>query len=88
MQLIVKTKNNSSVTFAAEVLGKHSVLVGNMLDYVEIPSKEEMVLPFYNISNETMLKIKAFLEGFDPNAGPERPVTSENCRIEQIFKDD
>lgn len=47
-----------------------------------------MVLPFYNISNETMLKIKAFLEGFDSYAGPVRPVTSENCKIEQIFKDD
>ena len=88
MQLIVKTKNNSSVAFAAEVLGKHSVLVGNMLDYVEIPSKEEMVLPFYNITNGTMLKIKAFLEGFDTNAGPERPVTAENCTVEQIFKAD
>ena len=88
MQLIVKTKNNGSVPFAAEVLGKHSVLVGNMLDYVEIPSKEEMVLPFYNISKATMLKIKAFLEGFDASAGPERPVTSANCTIEQIFKAD
>ena len=52
-----------------------------MLDYVEI-NKEEMILPFYNISTASMNKIKDFLEGFDKMAAPIRPVTSENCTVD------
>ncbi len=53
MLIVLKTKSGQKVKIEAQLLGKYSELVGNMLDQIE--EKEEILLPFYNISEETMV---------------------------------
>ena len=48
--------------------------------------KDNLLLPFYNISEATMQRVKSFLENFNPFVEMKKPVTSEN--METVFDAD
>ena len=87
--LVLNTQDNKKVKFEAEQLKKHSVLIGYMLDFKsKEQEKPEMVLPFHNINEATMLLVKKFLDNFSESKPPNRPITTENSEFETVFADD
>ena len=54
--LILKTSQNGSVEVESKLMAKYTVLIGNMLDTVTFEEgKDKIILPFRNISTDTML---------------------------------
>ena len=101
--LILKTKDKKSVKIKSNLLRKYSNLIGNMLETTTMDAndggtdqgkegaaekKQEIMLPFYNITSDTINQIIDFLEKFDPTAKLNLPVTATNIKIEQIFQND
>ena len=64
---------------------KYCKLVENMLDGAD-DQKENILLPFYNVSQETMQRVKEFLLNFDPFVELPKPVTRDN--MDSIFDKD
>ena len=86
--LYLKTSDNKKVEMEAEILKQYSHLVGNMLDSSKIEDMKDKVLPFYNITSETMEQVKLFLTSFNKDAQNIKPISNTNCEFNTVFKDD
>ena len=64
---------------------KHCVLIRNMMENMD-EQKDNLLLPFYNISEPTMKRVKDFLVNFNQFVEIIKPVTSEN--LNTVFDND
>ena len=88
IELILRTKDKQSIRVECELLKKYSNLIGNMLETTNLEDeyqnkqsdKQEVILPFYNISSQTMAIIIMFLQSFKPEATLCLPVTATNMQ--------
>ena len=86
--LSLKCTDNKKVEFDTLMLAKYSILIGDMLDTTQTDEREVLNLPFYNITEPIMQKVKFYLLNFNDNAEYQVPITAQNNTFESVFKSD